>query len=178
MKQQSTLYFVAFVLPEPVLSEIEQLKLTIAQRFGSSTCLKAPAHITLLPPFRYPDDVALIERLHHFEYKEKILIHLKGYGWFGKKVLFIKPEPEEQLRAVGQAVQQHFRQMLRLNTDKHLQSFVPHVTIGNRDWTVAQFEQARLYFTQQYPFEARCELERVSLLRWKSGRWSIIANTR
>lgn len=172
--QQHT-YFVAFVLPEPVLGRVEELKRLIAKKFGSMACLKAPAHITLIPPFRFPDDQRVISALQSFTWNDAISIQLNGYGWFGKKVLYIKPEPNEALTAVYRAIQGHFKALLGIvNKEKIKLPFVPHVTIGNRDWTEAQFLAARNYFTQYLPFEATCELNTISLLKYEAGKWKVI----
>ncbi len=168
-------YFVAFVLPEPVLGRVEELKLLVAEKFGSKACLKAPAHITLIPPFWFPDDQRVISALRSFAWKEPISIQLSGYGWFGKKVLYIKPEPNEVLTAVYHAIHGHFKALLGIaNKEKRKLPFVPHVTIGNRDWTEAQFLAARDYFTQYLPFEATCELNNISLLKFEAGKWKVI----
>lgn len=172
--QQNT-YFVAFVLPEPVLGRVEELKRLISEKFGSMACLKAPAHITLIPPFWFPDDQRVISALRSFTWNDSISIQLSGYGTFGKKVLFIKPEPNEALTAVYHAIQGHFKALLDIDDkEKRKLPFVPHVTIGNRDWTEAQFLTARDYFTQYLPFEATCELTTISLLKFEAGKWRVI----
>lgn len=175
MGLQQYTYFVAFVLPEPVLGRVEELKLLISEKFGSKACLKAPPHITLIPPFWFPDDQRVISALQSFTWNDTISIQLNGYGSFGKKVLYIKPEPNEALTAVYHAIQGHFKALLGLaNKEKRKLPFVPHVTIGNRDWTEAQCLAARDYFTRYLPFEAPCELSTISLLKFEAGRWRVI----
>lgn len=166
-------YFVAFVLPEPILSQVEQHKQLIAEKFGSKACLKAPAHITLIPPFWFTDDKRVIQALQSFRYHNIIRIQLNGYGSFGKKVLYIKPEPNEQLTKIYHAIKQHFIELLDIADTKKKRNlpFVPHVTIGNRDWTEAQFEAAKKYFIQHVPFKAECALSAISLLKFEAGRW-------
>lgn len=166
-------YFVAFVLPEPILSQVEQHKQFIAEKFGSKACLKAPAHITLIPPFWFTDDKRVIQALQSFRYHDIITLQLNGYGSFGKKVLYIKPEPNEALTKIYHAIQQHFIELLNIADTKKKRNlpFVPHVTIGNRDWTEAQFEAAKNYFTQHVPFKAKCTLSAISLLKFEAGRW-------
>lgn len=170
-------YFVAYVLPEPILSQVEQHKQLIAEKFGSKTCLKAPAHITLIPPFGFTDDQRVIQALQRFRYNDIITIQFNGYGSFGKKVLYIKPEPNEPLTKIYHAIHQHFIALLDIAYTKKKRTlpFVPHVTIGNRDWTESQFEAAKNYFTQHVPFKAECSLSVISLLKFEAGRWQVLS---
>ena len=45
------LYFLAAIPPEPLQTEMMQLKRQAGERFGSYHSLNSPAHITLIPPF-------------------------------------------------------------------------------------------------------------------------------
>lgn len=175
MGLQQYTYFVALILPEPLLGRVEELKLLIAEKFGSKACLKAPAHITLIPPFWFPDDQRVIDALRSFIWSKPIKLHLNGYGTFGKKVLYIKPESNETLNQLQQAIKTHFQCVLGLKDKKNKKlPFVPHVTIGNRDWNEMQFMAARDYFTQRVPFEATCRLTYISLLKFEEGKWRTV----
>ncbi|MCX7743264.1 MAG: 2'-5' RNA ligase family protein [Flavobacteriales bacterium] len=168
-------YFVALVLPEPVLSRVEAFKQLIAKKFGSKACLKAPAHITLIPPFWFTDDQRVIAALRSFTWNEPIKLHLNGYGTFGKKVLYIKPEPNEKLNLLQQSIKTHFECVLELKNKKNKKlPFVPHITIGNRDWNEAQFNAARDYFNQYIPFEAICFFTSMSLLKFEGQKWQVL----
>lgn len=175
MGLQQYTYFVALILPEPLLGQVEALKQIIAEKFGSQACLKAPAHITLIPPFWFTDDQRVISALRSFAWNKPIELHLNGYGTFGKKVLFIKPEHNETLHQLQQAIKTHFQCVLGLKDNKNKKlPFVPHVTIGNRDWNEMQFMAARDYFTQQVPFEATCRFTSISLLKFEGGKWRVV----
>lgn len=168
-----SLYFIALVLPEPILGRVEKLKQIVATEFGSKVCLKAPAHITLIPPFWHSEEKLLQTTLKSFHWHTPIELHLNGYGTFGKKVLFIKPEPNEDLILLQQSIVNHFQSAIGFENKKNKPySFNPHVTIGNRDWNETQFTAAKAYFTQNHPFEDSCLLTSISLLKLTSGKWN------
>ena len=64
-KEDQKLYFIALVPPEPIFTEVEELKNYFSQHFESSAALKSPPHITLHMPFRLKDDkeILLVEHL-------------------------------------------------------------------------------------------------------------------
>src|ERR1043165_9503335 len=84
-------YFIAIVLPEPVLTEVEALKQRLFAEHGLKGSLRSPAHITLHRPFVWKDDkeVILIEKLNQFTFEKPFDISLINFNWFEPRVIFI-----------------------------------------------------------------------------------------
>ncbi len=80
-----SLYFIAVLPPEPILTEIRQMKLDVRDRFGSARALRSPAHITLVPPF-HADDSSL-EQVHEVlagvaKRTSSFVVELDGFDCF------------------------------------------------------------------------------------------------
>ena len=73
------LYFIALVPPEPIFTEVEELRTYFSHHFESSAALKSPPHITLHMPFwlKAGKESLLIEQLEKIT-KERINCRLKN----------------------------------------------------------------------------------------------------
>ena len=171
-------YFLAFQLPEPVLGKVEEFKKTIATHFGSKAVLKAPAHITIVPPFQYYNDQSVINTLSMIPDFKKFPVKVNGFGSFGKKVLYLKPIIENDFFDYYQKVFDIFHTHLQIQKRKKPENiFIPHITIGNRDWSEDQFDKALAYFSK-HDFHAAFTLQQMVLYKLEVGKWKNIAEKR
>ena len=51
---QNALYFIAIIPPIEIAKEVEAFKTYAAEHFNTSRVLRLPAHITIIPPFKWP----------------------------------------------------------------------------------------------------------------------------
>lgn len=172
-------YFIAIIPPEPVLTEIKEMKEDMALRFGSSKALQSPAHITLIVPFEKDlDEDELAGKLKSFAIQEMpFKLKLNGFSCFPNRrfpVLFVKPEPNESLAHMQHALDES------LFTDRIISSkmpfaFTPHITIGYRDLTPANFKQAWAEFEYK-EYSREVLIKSLFLLKWNFyfARWDII----
>jgi 2'-5' RNA ligase len=92
-------YFIAIVPPEPLLSDIQNIKQSISDNYQSKGALRSPGHITLHMPFSFDEskENKLIECLSDFKFKTQFPISLNNYDCFEPRVIFINVQEQTEL---------------------------------------------------------------------------------
>ncbi len=168
-----SLFFVAVIAPEPVQSEITEMKQTAKELFGSGHALNAPAHMTLIPPFRateeqieaFADDLQRLLR-----HKKLPPVRLNGFDRFGNRVIFVDVEKNPRWEALQNEIYELFRRHFPRQAKPN--RFHPHFTIAFRDLRPEMFEEAWSYFNRD-SYEASFLPESIDILRHKNGKWHI-----
>ena len=155
-----------------VVPEAEELVSPFRSRHDPSAAVGVPAHITLLHPFRQPDDItgAVIDGLRRcFARFAPFDFALEALRRF-PQALYLAPEPAEP-----------FRQLTRVIWERHPETppyggrypdIVPHLSLGDRldqaalDRIEAEFARAA---RGRLPVWARAT--EVTLLENRNGRW-------
>jgi 2'-5' RNA ligase len=129
-------YFIAIVLPEPLLSKVEALKQDLFSQYRLKGALRCPSHITLHRPFiwKAEKEALLIEKLTAFRFEPKFNIELRHFGFFEPRVIYLDVLPNENLNAFHKQLKTFAKKELQLfNEYDDLRAFKPHVTIASRD---------------------------------------------
>ncbi|KQT31131.1 2'-5' RNA ligase [Chryseobacterium sp. Leaf405] len=156
------LYFIAIYPHQQIIDEIKIFKQDLALHYENSKALKNDAHITLFPPFSR--EMELESDIHEAFQKidtniSPFEIELNGFGSFANPtnpVLFVKPEPNEQLNELYLKVNEKFNFM------KY--SFNPHITVGYRNLTYENFLKAwNTYKDREY--KTKFLVDKITLLR-------------
>ncbi len=183
------LYFIACLLPDEIAADIRHFQQTAAQRFHSRRALRNPVHITLIPPFRFPNTKnknakpeILLQRLKTFFQKNKTLhlytkIHLQinGFAAFPPRVIFAEVLPNEHLTKLQASLQKATSDLTGLPSTVSKRPFHPHITIAYRDLRENVFPSALRYFQAQ-PYQAEFDLKHVSLLIHQNKKWQVLKN--
>ena len=167
-----SLYFIAILPPEPILSEIRHMKVYVKERFDSGRALRSPAHITLVPPF-LADEQGL-EKVHALlsdvaNNASPFDVEIDGFDCFRPRVVFVNPKPNLALESLQ-------RQLIGLSdqwkryADK---GFHAHITIAFRDLSPKAFEKAWAYFEGR-EFKRLFAADSISLLLNGQEGWSVI----
>ena len=151
-------YFIAIVPPEPLLSEIQNIKQSISDNYQSKGALRSPGHITLHMPFSFDEskESKLIECLSDFKFKTQFPISLNNYDCFEPRVIFINIEEQTEL----------------FNQSDDMRGFHPHITIAFRDLKKAVFYKiwetfkGKLYY-KSFSCHSFC------LLKYNDERWEV-----
>ncbi|WP_017301146.1 2'-5' RNA ligase family protein [Nodosilinea nodulosa] len=169
-------FFVALLPPPPLQDEITAIKQDIWQRFDSGAALKSPPHITLQPPFQWPPaQVDSLEQcLAAFARSQPpVPIQLRGFSAFAPRVIYVDVARTAEVMAIQAAL------AATLGNDCGIadrvadgRPFIPHITVGFRDLTVAAFQQAWDEFCDR-PFAANFVAQNLTLLRHDSQRWQV-----
>ena len=166
------LYFVAIVPPEPILSEVRELKEIARDKFNSSRALRSPAHITLVPPFKLADDRLeemsaslsdAVKEINSFE------IDLNGFDAFAPRVVFVKPELSDTLRSLHKGVAHAMRAYASPDTRR----FHAHMTIAFKDLRKSMFPGAYEYF-KAIEYRRTFAVKDVALLMHVGSEWQVL----
>lgn len=168
-------YFIAIVPPEPLLSEIQQIKKGISDSYRTKGALRSPGHITLHMPFSWEEEKEekLVVALQSFQFNEQVQVSLSGFSCFEPRVVFIRVNEEEILFQLQAALVQHVKKQLQLfNQSDSLRGFHPHITVAFRDLKKTEFYKIWDEYKDK-PFEASFMCEAVCLLKQRGERWVI-----
>ena len=170
-------YFIAIVLPPPVIDEVEELKNELFTNYNLKGGLGSPAHITLHRPFEWKEinELKLIETLKIFSFKNTFAIHLKNYNFFEPRVMYIDVEKNESLTELQTQLKLFAQQKLKLlNEVNDLRGFKPHVTIAFRDLKKPLFYELQTQFKNK-EYSNSFNYGGFSLLKFDK-KWEVIHN--
>lgn len=171
------MYFIAVLCPLELDKKILQYKLWMKEQFGCTVALKAPAHITLIPPFwlEHESEIQLLNSFHAFTSdRQDIQIDLNGFGHFSKRVLYVNVALNPELEALKLQAEAYFTAIFDKAIRKEERVFQPHVTIATRDMTPTAFYKAWEQVSKKkiaFSFSANT----ITLLKLSSGKWNTIA---
>jgi 2'-5' RNA ligase len=168
-------YFIAIVPPEPLLSEIQNVKQTTFDNYQSKGALRSPGHITLHMPFNWEDtkEQKLIDCLNEFHFKNSFMVSLKDFGSFEPRVIFINIEEKPDLFGLQKQLVSHVKRNLNLfNQADDMRGFHPHITIAFRDLKKPMFFKMWEKY-QGKQFEATFDCDSFCLLKQKEEKWIV-----
>lgn len=168
-------YFIAIVIPEPFLGEIEGMKTALFKSHGLKGALRCPAHITFHRPFEWKEEKEniLIEKLAQFQLKNPFDIFLKDFAFFEPRVIYIDVLPNAHLNEMHIALTQYAKRELKLfNESEDMRGFHPHVTIAFRDLKKSIFYALKSDFSQKQ-FDCQFNFTRIALLKLDKN-WQVL----
>ena len=173
--KKDPLYFIAVLPPEVLQREITAIKQQIAQRWGAQHALKSPPHLTLQPPFAWPDSKlgALKESLRKLAAAQTpFQVDLKHFGAFPPRVIYISPVANEALARLFQALIRQLEHDLGFSDPRNRRPLRPHMTIAHRDLREEDFPEIWAFFKER-TFERRFEVKALALLNHIQGKWVV-----
>jgi 2'-5' RNA ligase len=168
-------YFIAIVIPEPLFSEIEQVKHTLLEEHGLKGALRSPAHITLHRPFEWKEEKEseLLEKLKCFRFEKDFRIELKDFASFAPRVIYANVKPQPLLFDLHTELKKFAKKELRLfNEDEDKRGFHPHVTVAFRDLKKPKFYYLEEKFKSK-KLEGSFNYQGFCLLKL-SKKWEIL----
>lgn len=170
----SKLYFIAILPPAELQAEVIAFKQYAARHFGSSHALKSPPHITLIPPFRWPDDHLdqLNEALANRPIQaEHFSVDLQHFSSFPPRVIYVDISPNEHLNNFQNQLEKHLATTLGLQKESPF-GFHPHMTVAFKDLKESRFPEAWAYFSQQL-YQRSFQVSSYTLLSHTGQFWQI-----
>lgn len=172
MEKKNPLWFIALIPPQEIAQEVTAFKKIAASRYYSKKALTSPAHITLQPPFDWPENrlgelTAVLEALasasNPFEQE------LRDFDCFRPRVVFVNIVLNEKLEDLAARLKTHLSPLL--GSDKvDNRPYHPHMTVAYKDLEPQQFYRAWEFFSQQ-PFFRKFTANALYLLRHEGGIW-------
>jgi 2'-5' RNA ligase len=172
-------YFVALLPPPDLQAQITKIKQEVWETFQSRAALKSPPHITLQPPFLWPEaDIGFLrECLSKFAQRQpSVPVTLSGFGAFPPRVIYVDVARQGRLMTIQPELMDYLAENLGI-VDKKAQQrrFAPHLTVAFRDLKPANFRRAWPRFEQR-GFEAEFMADTLTLLKHDGIRWQIYAD--
>ena len=167
-------YFIALIPPEPLFTQIHQLKIYCSEAFGSKAALRSPPHLTLHMPFEWTS-----KKTEQLTKSVELLgtqlspVHaaMKNFGSFPPRVIYVNVIESVDLRALQHRVAQFCKRELNLfNGNYQDQPFHPHFTIAFRDLKKDKFTFAWKEFETK-SFEGEFLANTISLMKHDGSRW-------
>jgi 2'-5' RNA ligase len=173
------LFFIALLPPLNIQQEAHQIKQHFAEAYNSKAALKSPPHITLQPPF-YWEVNRLLELktvLQEFARQQPIIsITLDGFAAFEPRVIYINVLQTPKLLFLQKELSFKLKSSLEIEqTRSSKYSFNPHLTVGFKDLTKANFERAWTEFSPK-PYSHKFMATKLTLLQHngqKGQKWEL-----
>lgn len=169
-------YFIAIVPPEPLLSQIQNIKQDIFEKYQSKGALRSPGHITLHMPFSFDENKEdkLIEYLNEFSFQKSFSISLNNFDCFEPRVIFINVEQQDELFDLQKRLVNHVKRGLHIfNQSDDMRGFHPHVTVAFRDLKKQVFYKVLEEYKMK-PFSGDFVCNSFSLLKHQKDEWIIL----
>ncbi len=173
MKPTETRYFIALIPPDPIQSDVQQIKEHFQRAYNSKGALRSPAHITLMMPFLWKaqKEAKLFDLLVQATKEESFSLTLNGFGAFPPRTVFIKNEVSEELMEFQRRLAQHAKRHMNLFNATHNRGYHPHMTVAFRDLKKDQFAEAWKKFKDK-TFNAQIEVNSFWLLKHDGKCWN------
>jgi 2'-5' RNA ligase len=145
-------YFIAILLPEPLLGQVEALKQELLQQFNLKGALRSPSHITLHRPFEWKEEKEeiLIKTLEEFQFDGKFSVRLNNFNSFTPRVIYVDVTASEMLEKLHTELKYFAQEKLHLfNEVGDMRGFHPHVTIAFRDLKKNKFPEVWKQFSDR-----------------------------
>ena len=158
-----------------VVPEAETLVGPFRERYDPSAAAGMPAHITLLYPFKPPDDIsqaALRDLRFCFSRFGRVDFSLAAIRRFAGGVLYLAPEPDEPFRRLTLAICKRHPEVLPYGG--RYCNIVPHLTVAQPteekelDRIAAQFARAS---RRKLPIPATAS--EIALMERRAGNWRV-----
>ena len=167
---EKSLFFIAIIPPEPIKSQVVDLKIEFSEKYNTFHALKSPPHITLIPPFRISENKAqdLTKELSRFSAIENAFpISLNGFGAFAPRVIYISIDRNKELSKLHRRSNSKFSEICTKT------NFNPHMTIAFRDITFDIFRKAWSEYEKK-PMSQTFQVSSIYLLKHNGKSWDIV----
>ena len=160
-----------------LVPEAETLVKPFRDRYDPSAALGVPAHVTLLYPFKPPDEIgsAVLGKLcHRFARFAPFQFALASIHRFPAELLYLAPEPDEPFRRLTSAISDWYPETPPYGGK--WPDIVPHLSVARLtdeeklDRIADEFAKASLGV-----LPIRGTAEEVALMDNRSGRWQVRA---
>jgi 2'-5' RNA ligase len=130
-----------------------KLELELCEKFGLCWGLKQSPHITIKAPFETEENLEVfIEYLKRISNDIKPFeIEIKGFGYFGNKVIFLDVKESEELHNIHNRILNYLKENYKINPLKTEGENVKfHSTLATHDVSPEKFERGRNYLVNKY----------------------------
>lgn len=131
-------HFVGVLLPDDLTLTLEDCRRYMNRTYGCRSGHGTPIHVTLVPPFRLPEEYSTDDLVRAIE--KNVLArnlgfsaHVDNFDAFGDRTVFAKVSANEKWTALRDETVKAILNTCPGCTKKDLRPFQPHATVANRD---------------------------------------------
>lgn len=131
-------HFVGVLLPDDLTLTLEDCRRYMNRTYGCRSGHGTPIHVTLVPPFRLPeeystDDLARALEKNVLSRNLGFSAHVDNFDAFGDRTVFAKVSANEKWTALRDETVKAILNTCPGCTKKDMRPFQPHATVANRD---------------------------------------------
>ncbi|WP_432916601.1 2'-5' RNA ligase family protein [Treponema socranskii] len=172
-------HFIGVLVPENLLVPLEACRAWMRARFGCKSGQGTPLHITLVPPFYLDENFSernllktLAEAASAWGAKRQTLCcAVNGFGAFSSRTIFAHVEPSSEWTALRTLVYDSLLAKCPGTAKRDMRTFVPHITLANRDIPPGAIEDALSYFDSLDLHES-FDVRSITLFAMRGGTWT------
>ena len=168
-------HFIGVLLPEDITLTLEDCRRYMREAYGCKSGHATPIHVTLVPPFRLPEEYSSedLARAIENEVLPKGLgftAHIDNFDAFGDRTLFAKVISNEKWVALRDAVFSAVIKAAPGCTKKDARPFATHCSVANRDIPAGVMTDAlqvmnELKLVEDFP------VDNITIFERQNGKW-------
>ena len=168
-------HFIGVLLPEDISLTLEDCRRYMREAYGCKSGHATPIHVTLVPPFRLPEEYSTEDLARAIEELATagnlgFTGHIDNFYAFGDRTLFAKVVPDEKWVTLRDAVFASVVKAAPGCTKKDGRPFAPHLTVANRDVPAGVMTDAlqvmnELNLVEDFP------VDNVTIFERHGGKW-------
>lgn len=179
MKKNSTFleqtHFIGVILPEDITLTLEDCRRYMREAYGCKSGHATPIHVTLVPPFRLPQEYSTknLIRAIESEVLPKALgftAHIDNFDAFGDRTLFAKVANDEKWGTLRNAVYFAIIKVAPGCIRKKEKPFCPHISVSNRDIPQGVMTDA-LQVMNELNLEEDFPADNITIFEQYGGKW-------
>lgn len=169
-------HFVGITVSGPLAETITACRRWMHERFGCKSGHQTPPHVTLIPPFTYPENLRIeeLERvLERFAGDQKpFTARFRGFGAFAERTVFARVEPDARWNEWRERLYGEVSASFPALLHRDKRPFTPHLTVSNRDIPVGAIPETLQYF-ESLALDVTIPVDHVVLFARSASRWEI-----
>lgn len=168
-------HFIGVLFPEDITLTLEDCRRYMREAYGCKSGHATPIHVTLVPPFRLPEEYSTADLARAIE--NEVLPkglgftgHIDNFDAFGDRTLFAKVISNEKWVALRDAVTSAVLEAAPGCTKKDARPFQPHISVSNRDIPAGVMTDAlqvmnELNLVEDFP------VDNITIFERQNGKW-------
>lgn len=170
-------HFLGVLVPDDITLTLEDCRRYMNENYGCKSGYGTPIHVTLVPPFRLPEEfrtadlaAAIEKEVLPLADKLKFDAHIENFDAFGDRTVFAKVIASKNWTALRDKVVAAVLNAAPGCTKKDQRPFQPHLTVANRDIPAGASVNAlkvlnELNLVEDFP------VDNITIFERKGGRW-------
>ena len=168
-------HFIGVLTPEDITLTLEDCRRYMNEAYGCRSGHLTPIHVTLIPPFRLPEEYSTEDLAKAIEQDVipsglNFTAKINNFDGFGDRTLFAKVEKDGKWTALRDAVYYALIKAAPGCTKKDQRPFTPHLTVSNRDIPAGVTKDAievmnELNLVETFP------VNNITIFERKGSRW-------